>query len=468
MKHDIKVFINFDTKHRLYNRIQYSFDEIFWRINHKMTITRDIHEADIVYGENSSSSKECFVIIPRLELYLDENIKPISSNSKDQIEIDIRNSKLDPIGWVYRFLNLKDEKGVKVSRKDGNKKLDDFPLWRKQISFVPIVEYLCLGILRNLNRLKITSNKSIGFENYKILLTHDTDSSNCSNPLELIYDFIKFIMRRDFRFLKKIKISLKYLNKRYEKNPNFGINKWMYDFSNFKHTFYLSFRSFSKPSLNDVRSSSSDKKYPWKIISGLSNRKVELGLHPGINAKSDQKSYTLMKNFLEEKSGFSVFGLRHHYWSLNWNNPSSSYRKMVNSGIKYDCSIAFPDQFGLRSGTCLPYRPFDDKYNRPLDLFLIPTSVMDSWIFNLGDEENENLSKMIQDIKEFGGVINLDWHTESISENFPYENHINKLKELIINYNLNSKYSFLPFELIKDWLNKIPNKNVLIKYKWKN
>ena len=36
--------------------------------------------------------------------------------------------------------------------------------------FLPIVEYLCLGILRNLNRLKITSNNSIGFENYKILL----------------------------------------------------------------------------------------------------------------------------------------------------------------------------------------------------------------------------------------------------------------------------------------------------------
>ena len=250
MKNEVKVFINFDPKHRFYNRIQYSFDEIFWRINLKLIITKEIDEADIIYGEYSSSLNECFVIIPRLELYSDENIKPISFKSKDEIEIAIRNSKLDPIGWVYRFLNLKDEKGVKVSRKDGNKNLEDFPSWRKQISFVPIVEYLCLGILRNLNRLKITSNNIIGFENFKILLTHDTDSSNCSNPLELIYDFSKFIIRRDFRFLKKIKNSFIYFNKKYEKNPNFGIEKWIDDFSNFKHTFYLSFRNFSKPSLN--------------------------------------------------------------------------------------------------------------------------------------------------------------------------------------------------------------------------
>ena len=466
MINKIKVFINLDPKHKFYNRIQYSFDEIFWRINLKMVITRNFNEADVIYGENSSSENKCFVIIPRIELYSDKNIKSISFNSKDEIENDIKNSKLDPIGWVYRFLTLKDEKGVKVSRRDGNKNLKDFPLWKKQISFLPIVEYLCLGILKNLNRLKITSNNSIGFENYKILLTHDTDSSNCSNPLELIYDFVKFIIRRDFRFLKKVKNSIKYLTKEYEKNPNFGIEKWLDDFGNFKHTFYLSFRNFSNPTLNDVRSSSSDKKYPWKLISGLGSRTVEFGLHPGINAKNNQKCYTDAKNFLEEKSGFSVFGLRHHYWSLNWKNPCLSYRKMVNSGIKYDCSLAFPDHFGLRSGTCLPYRPFDERYNRPLDLYLIPTSVMDSWIFNLDSQENENLNKMIKDIKEFGGIINLDWHTESISENFPYENHIDKLKELINKHNLKFQNSFLPFEILKEWINKIPNKNILIKYKW--
>ncbi|MGC6479532.1 MAG: hypothetical protein ACON42_04035 [Flavobacteriaceae bacterium] len=467
MSKKIKVFIDFDTKHQFYNRIQYSFDEVFWRINEKMIITRNVNEADIIYGENFNLKDKCLVIVPKLELFSDKYGDPLPFDSKDRIYTQIKNSTLDPIGWIYRFLTLKDEKGVVVSRKDGNKNLRDFPSWKKEISFLPIVEYLCFGILKNLNTLEITSNKTVGFNDYKLLLTHDTDSTNCSDPLELIYDFVKFITRRDLRYFLKLTNSLFYLNKGYRKNPNFGIEKWLTDFGNFKHTFYLSLRNFSKPSLNDVRSSSSDKKYPWKFISSLVNRNVEFGFHPGINAKNDQKCYTNSKNFLEEKSDFSIFGLRHHYWSLNWKNPCLSYRKMVNSGFKYDCSMAFPDHFGLRSGTCLPYRPFDEKYNRPLDIYLIPTSVMDSWILNIDHHENGNLKKMIREIKEFGGIINLDWHTESISENFPYENHIIKLKEFISKNDLNYENSFLPFELIKEWLKKMPNKNILFKYKWK-
>ena len=460
-KHQLKVYFPSELCPEFRSKALYAFEEIFWRFGISILLVTVVSDADIIYTQSQTLSDKVQKrpqVWVRVEpqLYEKRSCGRLSNVSLESITKQVLKLEIDPVGWVYRFLTLADESSTTPSRSDGNKYLSELPSWRKSIAHLPVVEYLCLGLVKLLRSQGITFKNKIGFEDYKLLLTHDTDATNSSNILEIIYDLSKASLRLNASFFKRACSSITYINKPYELNPTFGFEQWIAALPKFKHTFFLSYRGVSPSHLNDVRSSTSDSRFPWPVLKRMANyRDIEFGLHPGIRTKEKQKYYTELKTIVERSLAVPINGLRHHYWSLDWNNPNFSFRKMVNSGLRYDCSIAYPDSIGLRSGTCLPYRPFDPQYCRPLNIFLIPTCAMDAWSLDISSGITSKMKTMLSEIKRVRGVINLDWHTESAMNIFPYEGYLDALKILISDNGFHHNNSALPSDLIKTWHNKV-------------
>ena len=80
---------------------------------------------------------------------------------------------------------------------------------------------------------------------------------------------------------------------------------------------------------------------------------------------------------------------------------------------------------------------------------------MDSMFDPLDVKKQKKLSQMFEEIKKVDGVINLDWHTESAANQFPFENYIDNFRLILDLINIKEVDSVLPSELIQKWHSKI-------------
>jgi hypothetical protein len=456
---NVVIYVDEDLDDSMQKRVEYVMQEVFTRLSMTYTFSKKLETCDIIYSRNiySNDTSVYFSFDPKL--YSQNSNSELYYKDLPTLLQQIKNKEIDPFGWVFRLLTNLDEDSMKRSRKNGNINFLDVFKWKQQLSMVPIVEFLSLSISEIMKENGLIKSTKIGFENFKFILTHDQDSSNISNIYEIFTNLCKGILRSDFNFFKKSLIGIKYKIKPYELNPNFGIEKWLHEFTEYNHAFYLSHSSLRLNSINDVKSSSKDRNFPWqKLLNENSNKKVEYGLHSSINTKNKVIYFTNSKQYIENKLNSKIFGVRAHYWSINWRKPFLTFRKMANTGFRYDMSMSWPDHFGLRSGTCLPYRPYDLELEKPLNIFLIPTTVMDSFVIGLSNDSIVKLDTLIYSIKQVNGIINFDWHVESISDLYPYHSYLVTLKDLIKKYVLGPENSSLPFDLIKNWISQMPNK----------
>jgi hypothetical protein len=181
----------------------------------------------------------------------------------------------------------------------------------------------------------------------------------------------------------------------------------------------------------------------------------EFGLHPPIRAKYDLDEFLIGKEILETRLGKPVFGLRHHYWALDWRKPHLTFRKHVTAGFRYDSSVAWKDANGFRAGTCLPYRPFDPERQTALDIFELPTAMMDGYVIPQGGDLDAALEcalAMADRVRRAGGVLNLDWHTEAGTDRYCYHNQRTMLMRLLSALRARADAWFVtPWELIQYW-----------------
>lgn len=462
VNYEVKIFIDKSISKKIIPKIFYAFQELFWRRSLNVKFTNNISEATIIYAYLRPVSLKNF------QIWIKANIKQFdpkeiselsyleNSIDSDLILEKIKINSIDPISLTFRFLTLADEYYTESFRSDGNKLHKELPKWRKETSHLPIVEYLSDSVINILNE------KGYRFQQLKniasTLITHDCDSTNNSKFLEILYNLVKGVLRLDTNYLKFSFDGIKNIQNKYKDNINFGFEKWVKNFPELKQTFFLSFSGVgSIRHFNDPRSSASDNDFPWfDFLKIIENDNIEIGLHPGINIKKKQISYAELKYFASSKiKNKKIIGLRHHYWSINWNKMYLTYRKMVNSGFRYDCSMAYQDTFGLRAGTCMPFRPFDPEYLRPLNIYIIPTCLMDSIIVNNTNFYSNKFETMFTEIKKYGGVINLDWHTEAASNVFPFLNYLSSFKNVIDLIQIKETKSVTPSELIYEWHNRI-------------
>ena len=448
------------------NEINYVFSEVANRIGCSFLIftTNKTQKIDIFYGNNPQNDFSYHIRFDELSY---KNKKINYKCFKDKYlwcpETTINKNDIDLIGGIFRLLTMIDENHIKESKRDnrGIFLVQDLPKERELSSGIPLVEYHIeeIKLILSLQRpsYSFQNKKFSGYSN-ALLLTHDTDAVNLYSPYEVLFNFIKSIYRLDRVRFEMLKEGVKNLGKDLKGNPLYGFDKWhkYTQNSDIKSAFYLYARTKVNPTVNDCRSSVTSNGFKWDDIKMMRDEGYEFGYHPPINAKYSLDEFIESKSFLEEKIQSPIFGLRHHYWALDWRKPYETFRLHENAGFRYDLSIAWRDKAGFRAGTCMPFKPWDPIRKRALNIYTIPLTIMDGHLMHsdrASIDSKEDLSQSyINEVILNKGVIVFDWHTETICNSFCFENYITVLDEIMNKLLImDDLLVTTPMNLIKIW-----------------
>ena len=143
----------------------------------------------------------------------------------------------------------------------------------------------------------------------------------------------------------------------------------------------------------------------------------DIGLHgsyesarvPGVLARERAR--------LERALGESVTTTRQHF--LHW-DVRRTPRLQEEAGLRADSSLGYNRSVGFRAGTSLPFRQYDLKARRPLDLVEVPLVVQDAALLGpigLGrapDETRRLVRDLFDEVAAVGGAITLVFHPDKL------------------------------------------------------
>ena len=150
-----------------------------------------------------------------------------------------------------------------------------------------------------------------------------------------------------------------------------------------------------------------------RVAAHVIERGHVVGFHPGFGTQADSEIWCRQKVGLEEVIGHSVDEGRQHVLGYVAEATPDIW---ANAGMRLDCTLAFPEASGYRSGTCRPYAAYSLVRRRALRLQQIATAITD---FGLFDARYRNLSvdEAIADVaptvavcRRFGGSLALLYH----------------------------------------------------------
>jgi peptidoglycan/xylan/chitin deacetylase (PgdA/CDA1 family) len=149
-------------------------------------------------------------------------------------------------------------------------------------------------------------------------------------------------------------------------------------------------------------------------MGAICDRGWEVGLHGSYYACDDPGEIRKEKRRLEKALGREVIGYRNHY--LMFRVPDT-WEHLAAAGFRYDTTVGYSNAIGFRNGVCHPYRPFNLRSGREIDIVEIPLAIMDTALFRRSRslEEACRLSSRIVDaVERYHGVLTLLWHNNSL------------------------------------------------------
>lgn len=151
-----------------------------------------------------------------------------------------------------------------------------------------------------------------------------------------------------------------------------------------------------------------------QVLHYLDSEGFEIGLHASYLAYRDGSWLMAEKQCLEEASGRSVAGVRHHYWHLDSNDPEHTLSLHERVGFKYDSSLIHDRCLGWRRGSTWPFYPFHQAERREMGTLQISIAWMDDQLFRLRSsnpgEPLEQLYGLADRVVEQGGCLLVDVH----------------------------------------------------------
>jgi hypothetical protein len=162
--------------------------------------------------------------------------------------------------------------------------------------------------------------------------------------------------------------------------------------------------------------------HPWvrRLMGRVHARGHEVGFHAGFGTFDDPRrtaeEFTHLRA-VAERAGVRQerWGGRQHY--LQWANPTT-WRNWAEAGLAYDCTLAFSERPGFRTGTCHEYPVFDLVARRPLALREQPFQVMDVSLFGyLGltpDAAHAAVLDVARACRRFSGDLGILWHNDEV------------------------------------------------------
>lgn len=138
----------------------------------------------------------------------------------------------------------------------------------------------------------------------------------------------------------------------------------------------------------------------------------EIGLHGSFESYTNADLLRVELSRLDRRA--TIVGNRQHYLRLD---VQHSFDAMEEAGLAYDCTLAFSDEIGFRSGLACPHFVFSLKDDRPFAVLEIPLIVMDRSIWTIAqsretppEEMWEDLLQVLEQVRVHNGCASVLWH----------------------------------------------------------
>lgn len=141
----------------------------------------------------------------------------------------------------------------------------------------------------------------------------------------------------------------------------------------------------------------------------------EVGLHGGYYSYDSPDAILREKRRLEKALGRGIVGYRNHY--LRFQAPET-WEHLQAAGFKYDTTLGYNDLPGFRNGMCYPFRPFNRRSGREIDIVEVPLTIMDCSLFSTCKSLPaawDAARELVDTVERYHGVITLLWHNNAFS-----------------------------------------------------
>jgi hypothetical protein len=163
-----------------------------------------------------------------------------------------------------------------------------------------------------------------------------------------------------------------------------------------------------------------DHAWVGELMARIHRRGHEVGFHAGFGTFDD--SQRTAEEFAHLRAVAARHGVRQERWGgrqhyLQWANPTT-WRNWDDAGLAYDCTLAFSEVPGFRTGTCREYPVFDLVVRRPLALREQPFQVMDVTLYGYqgltADAARDAALDVARACRRFHGDLGILWHNDEV------------------------------------------------------
>jgi hypothetical protein len=331
---------------------------------------------------------------------------------------------IDVFGSAFAMLTRYEE----VVRADARDSYDRFPMastlaFAEGFAESPVVDVYVALLSAAL--ASVWPRMEFRRHRYQVVLTHDVDdplSTVGRGPRMLARQFGgDLVRRRDVGLaLRRARAVIDARRGRYDTDPNNTFD-FLMDVSE-RHSLRSSFYFLARGDADPAAPRYQLFDHPWvrDLMGRVHRRGHEIGLHTGfgtyLDAAATAEEFHRLRTVAEGQGVTQeVWGGRQHY--LQWRNPNT-WRNWCAAGLQYDCSLAFSEAVGFRTGTSREYPVFDLLARTPLDLVEKPFQVMDVSLFGhmalTPDDAARAALRIARECRRYGGTLGILWHNDEV------------------------------------------------------
>jgi len=189
------------------------------------------------------------------------------------------------------------------------------------------------------------------------------------------------------------------------------------------------------------------------VLGDILDRGCEVGLHGGHSSYLSPEDMRYKRERLEKIINKKVIGYRNHF--LRFKVPET-WEYLHEAGFLYDATFGYADCVGFRNGMCHPFRPFNLKTGKPIEILEIPLTIMDctfDFYMKLDIRRGLELTKkLIDTVRQYNGVLTLLWHNVYLTRDEMKDER--KFYEKILDYCAEKNAWMTSGEEIVKWLNR--------------
>jgi len=147
-----------------------------------------------------------------------------------------------------------------------------------------------------------------------------------------------------------------------------------------------------------------------------------VGVHPSYRSGT---SFDRVKSEINDVSrvlNISVRQSRQHFLRIFL---PTTYTNLALLGVKEDYSMGYSDRIGFRAGTCSPFRFYNIKEDRVMDIKVIPFQTMDYTLCEQMKmtplEAKNSIMRLVDKVCKVNGTFVSIWHNEYMSGASPWK-----------------------------------------------